>query len=401
MSPSCRQLDLSPCSSQSDIPDMSVCLNDGYKIKALKMQSEINERIDFIAMNTTRAEIELLSMDIMAVLNEALQKIPLELFQNKLDLLKVVDYRKGTNSTSVTNATTLRTVSAESVSSPIPPSRSSIRQLMNGAMRNTAANDRSMSQNYSRVQFRENIMRPNREIVKNEDNHILFALLDQTHPGMGPRGVGGLGGSLGGAVGFDDSGVAIDGAKILGEPLKGSLIPVKPQPNPDAEQSNRTLLSLFAGNTGDSMYTRSLGFNDTDFQTKQIKLDYFAFKSSDLNFPMVTSICFIGIASFFSFTFRNIDHRREESYKSAAASTIILAAVCMLIIVMNRLTLLSFKYNIKSLQRFHKPMILLMKTRYGQLADDGVVLFCAITAALYLASAAMFDVPCNDALAGK
>ena len=158
------------------------------------------------------------------------------------------------------------------------------------------------------------------------------------------------------------------------------------QPDDAAEPSKRNILSLFFGKSDGSMYTRTLAFSDADFQTRQIKLDYFAFKSSDLNFPMVTLIFFFGCTIFvlrFHFETNWLLLFRNPLYTTSFIATL-LVLICMVIIVFNRLTLLSYRYNIKYLQRFHKSMISLMKTRYGQLADDGVLLFATISTAMYL-----------------
>ena len=318
--------------------------------EGLTFQSEVNEKLNIIISGSSCAELERLHVELMKVLNPAVRKAALK------NLTRKVQEVKDSENNMQLDQTTAKTTSTNTLAS------GRIYGVMRGK---TEACDRSIAQNYSHIQARES-----NEILEN----ILMAL---------PMEEGG-----------SSTQKIFPTQKARG---RGSFIPVKPQPDDAAEPSKRNILSLFFGKSDGSMYTRTLAFSDADFQTRQIKLDYFAFKSSDLNFPMVTLVFFFGCTIFvlrFYFESNWLLLFRNPLYTTSFIATL-LVLICMVIIVFNRLTLLSYRYNIKYLQRFHKSMISLMKTRYGQLADDGVLLFATISTAMYLLAIVMQESSCE------
>ena len=335
-----HKLDLSVRNSPS--LSQQVSENEG-----LTFQSEVNEKLSVIISGSSSAELERLHVELMKILNPAVRKATV-----KNLIRKVQEVKDSGNDVHVDQPTT-KTTSTHTA----PSGR------MHGVMRGkTEACDRSIAQNYSHIQARES-----NEILEN----VLMALP------------------------VEEDGTSRIFPAPKGRGRGGSFIPVKPQP--DVEPSKRNILSLFFGKSDDSMYTRTLAFSDADFQTKQIKLDYFAFKSSDLNFPMVTLVFFFGCTIFvlrFDFESNWLLIFRNPFYTTSFIASL-LVLICMVIIVFNRLTLLSYRYNIKYLQRFHKCMISLMKTRYGQLADDGVLLFATISTATYLLAIVMQESSCE------
>jgi hypothetical protein len=323
-----------------------------HKSNAIKLQNDIKEKLDYIITGGDNIEIERLGSDLMKIINSALERAPLSSLATKMEKIgKSSAFNSGTGT------------------GHSSPQARMARRISRGVMRNPAADDRSIAENHSHIQLRES-------------NRILENVLS--------------------ALPVYEKEDINDPAVNLKIKKARALIPVKPQPEviqEDIPLPPLSILSLFFSIPGDAMYTRCLGFSDEDFMTKQIKLDYFAFKASDLNFPMVIFIFIFGLfLLLLRFNYAQGWRVGQNSMYVAALVTSILAGVCMVAIVFNRLTLLSYKYNVKCLQQLHRPMIQLMKTQYGQVADDGVLLFCAISGALYLLAAVLMPDKCVNTL---
>lgn len=316
---------------------------------AIKLQHDIKEKLDFIISGGDSIELQRVGSDLMKIINSALQKAPETKPSEKPSKLN-----RGISSSSLRG------------SSSTPRSQSTGR-IARGIMRNPAAEDRSIAENHSHLELRES-------------NRILENFLSALP-----------------VYQAEDAPAQVENQKVR---KARSLIPPKPQPEVVQEEvvppRRLTVLSLFFGIPGDSMYTRCLGFADKDFLTKEIKWDYFAFKASDLNFPMVSFILLIGCFMFLlRLNYSQLSTVNESPVLVAAVVSSVLAAVCTGIIIFNRLTLLSHKYNVKCLKALHLPMIQLMKSYYGQLADDGVLLLCSLTGALCLFSSILPSESCG------
>ena len=340
-----HKLDLSARNSPS--VSQQVSENDG-----LTLQTEVNEKLDILIGGSSSADLDKLKVELMKILNAAIRNTANKNLTRKVQELKKNE--KDGDADRTTKTTSTHTL----------PSR-----RMHGVMRgNTDSDDRSIAQTYSHIQARES-----NEIL--EDVLRALPVLDED------------------GKPHSRSPFPIRKGRMRG----GSFIPVKPQPDVEVEQSKRNIFSLFFGKSSGAIYTRTLAFADADFQTKQIKSDYFSFKSSDLNFPMVTLVFFFGCTIFllrFDFDSNWVQLYNSPCY-TVSFTFALLAVISMVIIVFNRLTLLSFRYNIHCLQRFHKSMISLMKTRYGQFADDGVLLFGTISAATYLLAIVVQESSCE------
>lgn len=359
MKTSRQKLDLSSASSPHapsspfGSPNLKPAGDQKTKSNAIKLQNDIKEKLDYIMTGGDNIEIERLGSDLMRIINSALERAPLSSLASKMEKIgKNGAYKSGAGTGSTS------------------PQARMVRRISRGVMRNPAADDRSIAENHSHIQLRES-------------NRILENVLS--------------------AVPVYEKEEVLEPAVNLKMKKARSLIPVKPQPEVREEEISPpplSIFSLFFSIPGDAMYTRCLGFADEDFLTKQIKLDYFAFKASDLNFPMVIFIFIFGsFLLLFRFNYAQQWRVDQNSMYVAALITSILAGVCMVAIVLNRLILLSYKYNMSCLQHLHRPMIQLMKTQYGQLADDGVLLFCAVSGALFLLAAVLMPEKCVSSFA--
>jgi hypothetical protein len=318
---------------------------------AIKLQHDIKEKLDFIISGGDSIELQRVGSDLMKIINSALQKAP-----ETKPPEKASKPSRGISSSSLRG----------SGSSSTPRSRSTGR-IARGIMRNPAADDRSIAENHSHLELRES-------------NRILENFLSALP-----------------VYQAEDAPAQVENQKVR---KARALIPPKPQPEVVQEEvvppKRLTVLSLFFGTSGDSMYTRCLGFADKDFLTKEIKWDYFAFKASDLNFPMVSFILLLGSFMFLlRLNYSQLSTVNESPVFVGAVVSSVLAAVCTGIIIFNRLTLLSHKYNVRCLKALHLPMIQLMKSFYGQLADDGVLLLCSLTGALCLFSSILPSESCG------
>ena len=316
---------------------------------AIKLQHDIKEKLDFIISGGDSIELQRVGSDLMKIINSALQKAP-----------ETKPSEKPTKPSRGISSSSLRG------SSSTPRSQSTGR-IARGIMRNPAADDRSIAENHSHLELRES-------------NRILENFLSALP-----------------VYQAENAPALVENQKVR---KARSLIPPKPQPEVVQVEvvppRRLTVLSLFFGIPGDSMYTRCLGFADKDFLTKEIQWDYFAFKASDLNFPMVSFILLIGCFMFLlRLNYSQLSTVNESPVFVAAVVSSVLAAVCTGIIIFNRLTLLSHKYNLKCLKALHLPMIQLMKSYYGQLADDGVLLLCSLTGALCLFSSILPSESCG------
>ena len=74
----------------------------------------------------------------------------------------------------------------------------------------------------------------------------------------------------------------------------------------------------------------------------------------------------------------------------AAILVAVLAALCLLVNVFLRTAVLSYSYNIRTLQRFQPAASAFLSSRFGRVFDDGIVVGGALSVGLYLLAEALF-----------
>ena len=158
----------------------------------------------------------------------------------------------------------------------------------------------------------------------------------------------------------------------------------------------KNAFDLFAKLPNDEgQYDMFLNICDPDLMAdqQQIRRDYLAFKRSDSNVPFM--LFFYVCGAFFmgtGYVWPNDMHTYHQ-YPTAILSIIfgILASFCLLWITLNRVVFLSFQYNIVCLQRFHKFVVNLYNSSYGQWPDNGAILFAALSTGFYLVNIGVMD----------
>ena len=145
----------------------------------------------------------------------------------------------------------------------------------------------------------------------------------------------------------------------------------------------------------DGLHDVFLNICDPDLMTNHQKTrkNYLNFKRSDSNVPFMMFVYFCG--AFFMFTgfLWSIDINVYRRYPTAILSIFfgILGSFCVLWITWNRVVFLSYQYNTHYMQRFHKYVLNLYNSPYGQWIDNGVVIFTALSTGFYLVNIVLMD----------
>ena len=141
----------------------------------------------------------------------------------------------------------------------------------------------------------------------------------------------------------------------------------------------------------DGNYNMFLNIYDT---TNQDRHDYLAFKRSDSNVPLMLLLAASGgvfVVTGFVWT---TDMNTYINYPTALLSVIfaLLALSHLMWITLNRVILLSFRYNIVSLQRYHEYVIQQYNSSYGQVPDNCTFVFTAMAMGFYLVNIICMDI---------
>ena len=140
-------------------------------------------------------------------------------------------------------------------------------------------------------------------------------------------------------------------------------------------------------------YDIFLNICDPDLMTDphQLRHDYIAFKRSDINVSLMsfTSIC--AIFSMCTGLAWSSDMSTFLNYPTLLPSMLfaILSLLSVFWIVLNRFAFLSFRYNIVCLQWYHKYVMKLYDSSYGQWPENITVVFIALSTGLYLVNLAL------------
>ena len=165
--------------------------------------------------------------------------------------------------------------------------------------------------------------------------------------------------------------------------------------------------NLFMLPNDEGQYDMFLNISDSDLMTnhRKTRQNYLNFKRSDSNIPFMIFVCVCG--AFFMFTgfVWSNDMNVYGQYPTAILSIVfgMLASFCILWIILNRVVFLSYQYNIACLQRYHKYVVKLYNSPYGQWPDNLVVLLVALSTGFYLMNIALMDLrdPYNIVAIGR
>ena len=135
--------------------------------------------------------------------------------------------------------------------------------------------------------------------------------------------------------------------------------------------------------------------------TNQDRQDYLAFKRSDANLPFVlllTASLGIFVATGFVWT---TDVNTYIKYPTALLSVIfvLLAFFHFVWVALNRVVLLSFRYNIVILQRYHEYVIKQYNSSYGQVPDNCTFVFSSLAMGFYLVNMSWMDLCDSEIMA--
>ena len=171
------------------------------------------------------------------------------------------------------------------------------------------------------------------------------------------------------------------------------------EPMSSKRRKNGTTKNLFDLFTklpnDDGQYDIYLNICDPDLVTnhQQLRRDYIASKRSDTNVPFLlfSFLCgafFVGTG----FAWSN-DMNTYRNYPTAALSILFafLFSISILWVILNRVALLSFRYNFVGLQWYHKYVTKLYDSSYGQWPDNLACLCAALSTSFYLVNIVLMD----------
>ena len=153
--------------------------------------------------------------------------------------------------------------------------------------------------------------------------------------------------------------------------------------------------NLFTLPYDEDQYDVFLNICDSDLMTnhKKTRQNYLNFKRSDSNVLLMVFVYLCG--AFFMITgfVWSKDMNVYRQHPTAMLSIIfgLLGSCCLLWITLKRIVFLSYHYKIVYLQHYHKYVVKLYNSPYGQWPDNGVVLFAALATAFYLMNIALMD----------
>ena len=136
----------------------------------------------------------------------------------------------------------------------------------------------------------------------------------------------------------------------------------------------------------DGQYDVFLNICDADLRTNQQQLmrDYVASKRSDINIPYI--LFTLAVGTFFVSTGLPWSSLDYYHYPTAALFLLlsVLTGISVLWVALNRIAFLSFRYNIVYLQWYHKYVMKLYDSSYGQWPDNIAIVCSALATGVYL-----------------
>ena len=119
---------------------------------------------------------------------------------------------------------------------------------------------------------------------------------------------------------------------------------------------------------------------------QQVRNDYIAFKRSDTNIPFINCILILGIFYMGTEFVWSHDINTYRAYPMDVLAIVFafMTEISLFWVVFNRVTFLSFRYNIVCLQWYHKYVTKFYDSSYGQWPDNLAVVCGALTTGLYL-----------------
>jgi hypothetical protein len=158
------------------------------------------------------------------------------------------------------------------------------------------------------------------------------------------------------------------------------------------------------------MYTLFLNFKEAQINLGQKKLDYDAFKMSDFNLPIIlVNFCIAILVAIVLYPVAD-GVLKKNPHRFLYLGFFFATLLCVAVIILNRLILLSYEYNIRILQKFYQHSTTFVKSKYWHLIDDSLIILGSISAGLFFFVHLLeetYDCPhsnlifsCKDSLAG-
>ena len=148
----------------------------------------------------------------------------------------------------------------------------------------------------------------------------------------------------------------------------------------------------------DGGYDVFLNISDQNLMTdsQQLRRDYVAFKRSDSNVLFMLFCILLAILAMGTGIVWSSDINTYREYPTATMSVIfaVLTVVSLSWVTLNRIALLSFRYNIVCLQWYHKYVTKLYELSYGQWPDNSTNICAALAAGFYLVNIVLMNI-CN------
>jgi hypothetical protein len=129
-------------------------------------------------------------------------------------------------------------------------------------------------------------------------------------------------------------------------------------------------------------YTMFLNFREAQIDLQKTKLDYDAFKMSDINLPIIVVNFFIAIVIVIVLYPVADGVLKENPHRFLYLPFFFATLLCVAVIILCRLISLSFEYNIRILQRFYQYFTTSVQ-KYGHLMNNGFIILGTLSAGLF------------------
>ena len=177
---------------------------------------------------------------------------------------------------------------------------------------------------------------------------------------------------------------------------RAPLRPVREQLSPKKYNGPLSLFNLITKLPDDEgQYDVFLNICDPNLMTnqQQLRRDYIAFKRSDSNVPFMLFCLLFGLFAVVEGLVWSNELKTYRDYPTAALSILfaLLAAISFLMVILHRVALLSFRYNIVSLQCYHEYVTKLYDSSYGQWPDNSTIVCAALATGFYLINIVVMD----------
>ena len=133
----------------------------------------------------------------------------------------------------------------------------------------------------------------------------------------------------------------------------------------------------------DQIFSYTLGFIDPRFNTLEMRSAFIEYRRSGLNYKLIVVLGVVTLAGLVSRGSVATLWRLNPAFLVAFLSYLV-GSMCMVTSILNRLAVISYRYDIKVLQPYHAAAVAFAKSRFAIAFENGALISFTMCASMYV-----------------